>query len=223
MPEREILRVTGNIKEIYSKYSKIYAIIEEYFEKNLRKKGLLFLNIQESETVLEIGFGTGSMLVEIAKGVGNSSKVFGIDISPKMVELARNRIERHSLRQRVFLYEGDARNMPYDNEIFDVVYIASTLELFDTPDIPRVLNEIKRVLKPTGRLGVVSIPKEGFENLMVLKLYEWFHKKFPNYASCRPIYVEDTIHKAGYKILRKKILMLGKLFPMKIIIARPLK
>ncbi|MFX0042889.1 MAG: class I SAM-dependent methyltransferase [Candidatus Hodarchaeota archaeon] len=223
MLERKILRVTGDIKKIYSKYSRLYAIIEEYFEKSIRKKGLSFLNVQEGESALEIGFGTGVMLVEIAKAVGNSSKVFGIDISSKMVELTNNRIERQNLRHRVFICEGDARNMPYDNEIFDVVYIASTLELFDTPDIPLVLNEIKRVLKPTGRLGVVSIPKEGFEDLLVLKIYEWFHKRFPKFASCRPIYVEDSIYKAGYIILRKKVLMMGKLFPMKIIIARPLK
>lgn len=101
--------------------------------------------------------------------------------------------------------------------------MASTLELFDTPDIPIVLKEIKRVLRPTGRLGVVSIPKESFETSLILKIYEWFHKTFPKYASCRPIYVEDSINKTGYKVLRQKVLMMGKLFPMKIIIARPLK
>ncbi|MCD6371912.1 MAG: hypothetical protein J7L39_04340 [Candidatus Aenigmarchaeota archaeon] len=46
-----------------------------------------------------------------------------------------------------------------------------TLELFDTPEIPKILTEIKRVLKPKGRLGIISMPKED-ENSLLLKLYE---------------------------------------------------
>ncbi|HEX77625.1 MAG TPA: methyltransferase domain-containing protein [Dehalococcoidia bacterium] len=70
------------------------------------------------------------------------------------------------------------------------IYMASTLELFDTPDIPRVLQEIKRVLKPRGRLVVASMSREGHENSKFLRFYEWLHQRFPRYASCRPIYVE---------------------------------
>jgi len=95
--------------------------------------------------------------------------------------------------------------------------MASTLELFDTPDIPIVLNEIKRVLKTTGRLCVVSIPREGREDSLGVKLYEWSHRTFQTFASCRPIYVEDSVKIAGYKIM--KMHMIGVLFPMKIVIA----
>ena len=99
--------------------------------------------------------------------------------------------------------------------------MASTLELFDTPDIPKVLEEIKRVLKPGGRLGVVSMSKEGHEDSLFLKFYEWLHKKVPKYASCRPIYVEELVREAGYKITGTEEFMLTGLVPEKIVVAQP--
>lgn len=220
MSTKEILRVKGDIKATYAKLSKIYAILEEKFEKKLREKGLELLDVQKGEVVLEIGFGTGCSLVEIAKSVGETGKVYGIDLTPEMVKLSKERLEKEGLEERAELQEGNARKMSYRDNMFDAVYMASTLELFDTPDIAKVLREIKRVLKPTGRLGVVSIAKEGHEDSKILKFYEWLHQKIPKYASCRPIYVEDSIKDTGYKIIKTEEMMIAKLFPMKIVMAK---
>ena len=222
MPEKkEILRVRGDIRATYAKLSKIYAGIEGRFERGLRERGLELLDIQEGEIVLEIGFGTGFSLVEIAKRVGTTGKACGIDLTPEMVEVARERLKKERLAERVELYEGDAREMPYQDGQFDVVYMAATLELFDAPDIPRVLAEIKRVLKPAGRLGIISMPREGYEDSIILRFYEWLHRTFPRYASCRPIYVEDSIRDAGFKIIKAEEMKIAKLFPMKIVMAKP--
>ncbi len=221
MPKKEILRVKGDIKATYAKLSKVYATLEGRFEKKLRERGLELLDVQEGEAVLEIGFGTGYSLVEIARCVGGTGKAYGIDITPEMVELAKKRLEKEGLTERVELCEGDAGEMRYENRRFDAVYMAAALELFDTPDIPRVLAEIKRILRPTGRLGVISMPKEGHENSITLRFYEWIHRAFPRYASCRPIYVEDSVSGAGFEIIKAEEMMLGGLFPMKIVIAKP--
>ena len=220
MPKKEILRVSGDIKATYVKLSKVYATFEGGFEKKLRQRGLGLLDVQEGEAVLEIGFGTGYSLVEIARCVGATGKAYGIDVTPEMVELAKKRLEKEGLAERVELCEGDAREMRYENKWFDTVYMAAALELFDTPDIPRVLAEIKRVLKPAGRLGVTSMPKEGHEDSIILRFYEWIHRAFPRYASCRPIYVEDSVSGAGFEIIKAEEMMLGGLFPMKIVMAR---
>ena len=221
MPEKEILRVRGDIKATYAKLSMVYAALEGTLEKKLRERGLEFLDVQEGETVLEIGFGSGYSLVEIARSAGETGRVYGIDVTPEMVKSARKRLEQEGLAERVELYEGDAREMPYEDNQFDAVYIVATLELFDTPDIPRVLTEIKRVLKPGGRLGVISMPREGHEDSRVLRFYEWIHRTFPKYASCRPIYVEDSVRNAGFEIIKTDEMMIGRLFPMKIVLAKP--
>jgi len=224
--EKEVSRVkvaTETIKESYGKISKFYAAVEGIAEKGLRKKGLKLLAVQEGEMVLEIGFGTGFTLCELAKSVGETGKVYGIDVTPQMVEITRKRLEKEALIDRAEIYEEDARNMPFDDNLFDAFYTASTLELFDAPEIAKVLKEIKRVLKPGGRLGVVSISKEGQENSFFLRFYEWLHKKIPKYVNCRPIYLEDSIREAGYKIVKAEEFMLAKLMPERIVVAKPQK
>jgi ubiquinone/menaquinone biosynthesis C-methylase UbiE len=74
-----------------------------------------------------------------------------------------------------------------------------TLEIFDTPEIPKVLSECKRVLKPDGRIVVVGVSKEG-EGGALLHAFEWSHQHFPNLVDCRPIFVRQSLEAAGVRI-----------------------
>lgn len=211
-----------DIKKSYGVMSRFYALAEGIFERGLRRKGLHLLSVTPGEVVLEVGVGTGYSLKEIANFVGENGKAHGIDVTPQMLELTRKRLKKAGFMDRVELYEGDARRMPYQNGKFDAVYMASTLELFDTPDIPVVLNEVKRVLKPSGRLGVASLTKEGREGSLFIRFYEWLHQKVPKYANCRPIYVEKLLEDAGYQVTKTEEFILLKIVSWRIVVAKPL-
>jgi demethylmenaquinone methyltransferase/2-methoxy-6-polyprenyl-1,4-benzoquinol methylase len=216
----KILRVTRTkeqAKRTYDKISRIYGFIEGSFEKKFRNNALDKLDIKKGENILEVGFGTGHCLEEIAEKVGKNGKAYGIDISSGMLDITKSRLEKKGLADRVELYCGDAINMPYNKSMFDAVFMSFVLELFDTPEIPVILNEIKRILKPNGRLSVVSLSKEN-GNSRMLKAYEWVHKHFPNIADCRPIYVEQSIKNAGYQISYKENIKIFGL-PGEIVIA----
>ncbi len=223
--EKEILRVpvsSEDIKKSYGVISRVYAIIEGVIEKGLRQKTLRLLSVAPGEVVLEVGVGTGYSLKEMANSVGEKGKACGIDLTPQMLEITRKRLKKAGLIDRVELCEGDARSMLYQDSQFHAAYMASTLELFDTPDIPTVLKEVKRVLKPSGRFGVASLTKEGRESSLFLKFYEWLHRKMPKYANCRPIYVEKSVAEAGYQITKAEEFILFKIVSWKIVVARPL-
>lgn len=175
------------------------------------------LSIGKGETVLEIGFGTGHCLKQIAESVGPKGKTYGIDISTGMMEITKKRLEKADLEDRVKLFCGDAASLPFDDSTFNAVFMSFTLELFDTPEIPMVLEQIKRVLKPDGRLAVVGISKENGESIF-LRLYEWTHNKWPKYVDCRPIYVGQSLIDAGYQIKSKEKVKIFRL-PAEIIVA----
>ena len=213
-----VRRSKEEAKHFYDRISKFYDCVAGIFERKYAEMTLERLNIQDGETVLEIGFGPGRCLQQIAQSVGNKGKACGIDISPGMLEVAKKRLEKARLIDRVEMYCGDAVKLPCNDNTFDAAFMSFTLELFDTPEIPQVLEEVRRVLKPDGRLGIVSMSKSYGESTM-LRLYEWAHKKWPKYVDCRPICVEKSLIDAWYSIQsRKKVRLVG--LPGEMIIAR---
>jgi len=201
----------------YDRISIFYDWLGSIFERKAADRALDYLKIQNGESVLEIGFGTGHCLQQIALLVGKTGKACGIDISNGMLEVTKKRLEKTFLLDRVELFQGDASNLPYSNETFGAVLMSFTLELFDTPEIPQVLGEIKRVLKVGGRLAIVSLSKIN-GNSWAIRIYERVHNKWPKYVDCRPIYLEHSVSKAGYEIQSREMAKL-MILPLEIVVA----
>lgn len=212
-----VLTTKAETRAFYDKIAHVYDLLSEKTEGPLKHQGLEMLATRPGERTLEVGFGTGHCLVDLAKAVGPAGRVFGIDLSDKMVELARQNLAQHNLADRVELFCGDATKLPLPDASLDGVFSSFTLELFDVPEIPLVLAECRRVLKPGGRISIVSVSKEGKDSLLV-EAYEWTHKHFPNLMDCRPIYARRAIEQAGFKVESSNI---GHMWvPVEIILAR---
>jgi demethylmenaquinone methyltransferase/2-methoxy-6-polyprenyl-1,4-benzoquinol methylase len=184
--EPGVLRVFNTreqTKRYYDKIAKIYDLMADHSEAPARQAGLDLLAAQPGEKVLEVGFGTGHCLANLARAVGPSGKVYGIDIAQGMVDVARENLQKAGL--------------------LDAIFMSFTLELFDTPELAPFLAECKRVLRPGGRVGVVGMSKEG-KHGAVFHLYEWTHEHFPNFVDCRPIFVARALEEAGFRVTKKE-------------------
>lgn len=199
-----VLQTKEQTKHYYDKIAKVYDLLSEEAEKPMREAGLKMLAAQPGERILEIGFGTGHCLVQIAQAVGPRGRALGVDISEQMKKLAAELLAREGFADRAELYCGDAEQLPFESDSLDGIFFSFTLELFDTPELPAVLAECKRVLRPSGRIVVVAVSREGKHGVM-LDLYEWTHKHFPNLMDCRPIYVRRALEAAGFTIRQSEV------------------
>lgn len=128
----------------------------------------------------------------LASRVGDRGSVHGIDLSVGMLAVARKRLAEERLLDRVRLVQGHATRLPYADATFDGALMILVLDLFATDQMLQVLGECRRVLRLGGRLVVCSLSKGRGRSAWV-RVYEWFHRRWPSHIDCRPIYVAETV------------------------------
>ena len=190
---------TPTTQRFYDRLSRVYNLLADRGEHASREAGLALLAAHPGEAVLEIGCGTGHALVVLARAVGPAGHVVGIDLSAGMLTVARRRVAEAGVADRVALDLGDARALPYADAAFAAAFLSFTLEIFAPPGLGRVLAEIRRVLRPGGRLGVVSLDSAGSPGTVV-ELYRWLHRHFPHFVDCQPIDVRGQLAAAGFAV-----------------------
>jgi ubiquinone/menaquinone biosynthesis C-methylase UbiE len=198
----EILTVTrprAAAGPAYDKMSLWYDLISGPSERRYRNAGVIMLAPKDGENILEVGCGTGHSVLSIAKAIGEKGKVTAFDLSVKMLEKTRKRLLKTGFTDRAEIVQGDAFELPFQDAMFDAVFMSFTLELFDTGDIPVVLTQCLKVLKPGGRLIIVAMSK-GERQGMMIRLYEWLHTRFPYMVDCRPIKAAQSITDAGFRV-----------------------
>ena len=200
-----VTRSKSDAKSAYDKLSRWYNILASRGEEKARNTGLRELAVQKKESVLEVGCGTGKSIEALAESVSEDGEAVGIDLSTGMLNITRKRMRKAKLAGQVGLTSGDAVSLPFKDASFNAVFMSFTLELFDTPEIPLVLAECRRVLKRDGRLSIVAMSKMKTEKIpRMVKLYEWIHRKLPKYVDCRPIPLEEIMRNSGFTIIMEE-------------------
>lgn len=216
---RRVNRSREAARQSYNRLSRWYDLVAGSTEKKYRDWGLGKLSAQPGERILEIGFGTGHCLVALAKAVGSTGHVTGVDISDGMLAIARRRLQQDGVSERVDLHLDDVTQLDFiETGSLDGVFMSFTLELFDTSEIPRVLGECHRILKSGGRIAIVSMTKTDPPGIAV-RMYEWFHEHLPDYADCRPIFARLALEQNGFVIRDVRVSSMWGL-PVEIILAK---
>lgn len=164
------------------------------FEVEHHAEALRLADVQEGKQVLDVACGTGRGTVGLAQAVGRTGSVDALDLSEAMLEQSRTKIEKLGLSSRVRFKQGDARELPYPDNTFDLVYNGYMFDLIPLDGFAPILKEMQRVLKPGGQLVLVNMSKPDERKTFFEKVYEKGWAVMP----CRPVLMSGYLEPAGF-------------------------
>lgn len=152
---------------------------------------LAVLNAEPKDHILEIGMANGYFVKHLLNGT-RDIKYIGLDYSETMIAEARKLNSKYIEQGTADFIQGDIHQLPFKDEVFDKLFTINTFYFWE--DIPEVLNEIKRVLKPNGVFILSIRPKHNMETIPVTKF---------NFKLLETINIIEILKTAGFDQIEK--------------------
>ena len=149
-------QVATMFNDIAGKYDFLNRFLSAGTDIGWRKKALKQLESIDAKKLLDVATGTADVAIMAAKQF-KLTKIIGIDISDGMLDVGRQKIVKANLQNTIELLNGDSEAINFPDNTFDAVTVAFGVRNFE--DLEKGLSEIKRVLKPRGKLVVLEFSK----------------------------------------------------------------
>lgn len=148
------------VRKTFTDWAPIYDATHSW-PLPLRREARLALGAQRGDRILDLACGTGLNFVHLSELAGEKGYVMGVDLTPAMLDIARQRIARRRWKN-VEVREADAAQLPFPDASFDKAICTFALNII--PDYARAIEEIKRVLVSGGRFVSLEM-RSSFHNV----------------------------------------------------------
>lgn len=132
---------------------------EDFFDETIADSIVKASGVKPDSTVVDVGCGTGFLTRCFAELAQNTGKIVGVDLSPSMLQVARDNLAKRGLPQSVEFRVGDAEDLPVEDGFADAV--VGNMILHHCPRPKQAISEMARVLKQGGRLAVADLEKHN--------------------------------------------------------------
>jgi demethylmenaquinone methyltransferase/2-methoxy-6-polyprenyl-1,4-benzoquinol methylase len=149
--------VRGMFDKISLRYDLMNKVMSLGFDNVWRRKAAQLCSVSSGSLCLDVCTGSGMLALELAKIVKPGGRVYALDFSRRMLQVARSRLDGGSYTGLIVLVEGDALNLPFKDDVFDCVTMAFCLR--NVEDLVVALREMVRVTRPGGRVVVLDLSK----------------------------------------------------------------
>lgn len=155
--KREVIELYRKRAKNYDWTANLYYLAG-FREKAFREKAVAALNLQEGDTVVEIGCGTGLNFPHLHKAVGDAGQLIGVDMTDAMLNEARERCKREAM-SNVELVQSDAAAFDFPDGISGII---STLAITLVPEYDEVIKRGAEALKPGGKFVLMELKDAGW-------------------------------------------------------------
>ena len=132
-------------------YDALNSVLSLGMDRRWRRRAVAALSLAPGARVLDVATGTGTVLAEIVRVTAGSVSATGCDVNEQMLEVARRRMRGVDVE----LVRCDATRLPFGDESFDAATLAFAID--DMPDRDRCIQEVHRVLRPSGQLAILEL------------------------------------------------------------------
>ena len=156
--KEQVEQMFDNIAPTYDKLNHIMSL---NIDRVWRRRVMRIVRRAKAHKILDVATGTGDLAIAMAKRV-DRTQIMGVDLSEEMLAVAREKVRKQGLEERIMLEKGDAENLVMvATESVDAVTVAFGVRNFE--NMEQGLRELYRTLKPGGKLVVLefSMPKNG--------------------------------------------------------------
>src|SRR5256885_1250311 len=155
-------RIAAMFDRVAPRYDLLNRVLSLRRDVGWRRRAVAVARMGASELALDLGTGTGDLAFDLLEASHPSSRVIGIDLSERMLELARVRADERGLRRRFEARLADAQRLPFDSGSFDRVVAGFAVRNFG--DLAAGLREMRRVTRAGGRAVILelSTPPNAF-------------------------------------------------------------
>lgn len=199
-------RTRGRLARFYDAVAPVYGLWSALFESRAARRAFEAARLSGNESILEVAIGEGGFFSVLAK-VPGLKRCVGVDLSWRMLARGRRRLAASGV-ERCNLCRANALSLPFDGAVFDILFNLYMIDLLLEEDVPNVLREFARVLRPGGRLIVLTMAEQA---RLMNAVWSWLYHVSPVLVGgCRPIPAAETLESNGWKIdLREQISQCG--------------
>jgi len=144
------------VRQMFDGISKDYDLLNRVISGGIdvrwRKNVVSYLIPEKPKKILDIATGTADLAIELTKT--NAEEIVGLDISPGMLEIGKQKVTSKGMDKVIKMVIGDSENLDYNDAYFDAVTVAFGVRNFENLD--KGLQEINRVLRPGGNLVILE-------------------------------------------------------------------
>jgi ubiquinone/menaquinone biosynthesis C-methylase UbiE len=173
-----------------------------FYEARAKRRALQLFAPAPGQQLLNVGCGTGKEHRALMRGVNPGGQAYGLEASRNMAALAHRRTETP-------LLQGDAAWLPYAAECFDGVFCTYVLDLLPAEDLPVTVQGFRRVLKPGGRLALLSLTEGcNISSRAFVGLWKLAYRLSPlACGGCRPLQLADLVMASGFQIIERQVIV----------------